>query len=88
MKIAVLGGGGFRVPMVYAGLLGRADRLSVDEFALWDVGRHRLRRVAAVCDGLARERSIRVPVREAGSLEEAVDGARFVLCAVRPGGLE
>ena len=88
VKIAVLGGGGFRVPMVYAGLLGRADRIRVDELALWDVSGGRVRRVAAVCEGLARERSIRVPVREAGSLEEAVDGARFVLCAVRPGGLE
>jgi 6-phospho-beta-glucosidase len=88
VKIAVLGGGGFRVPMVYAGLLGRADRLPVDELALWDAGAGRVRRVAAICEGLARERGARVPVREAGSLEEAVEGARFVLCAVRPGGLE
>jgi 6-phospho-beta-glucosidase len=86
--MAVLGGGGFRVPMVYAGLLGRADRLGVDELALWDAGAGRVRRMAAVCEGLARERGVRVPVREAGSLEDAVEGARFVLCAVRPGGLE
>lgn len=74
--------------MVYAGLLGRADRLPVDEFALWDVSPDRVRRVAHVCEGLARERGARLPVREAGSLEEAVEGAGFVLCAVRPGGLE
>jgi 6-phospho-beta-glucosidase len=74
--------------MVYAGLLSRADRLPVDELALFDVDEARLGRIAAVCEGLAQERGRRVPVRPTTSLEDALEGAGFVMCAVRAGGLE
>ena len=37
MKIALLGGGGFRTPQISAALLAAAPRLEVDELALYDV---------------------------------------------------
>ncbi len=88
MKVALLGGGGFRVPMVYGALLARAERLAIDEVALYDVDGERLARIAPVLDGLAREREERLPYRATTELDEALEGADFVFCAIRVGRLE
>jgi 6-phospho-beta-glucosidase len=88
VKIAILGGGGFRVPLVFGGLLERSDRLRIDEVVLHDVDPQRQRRIAAVLEGLRDERGIRLAFRSTESAEDAVDGADFVFCAIRVGGLE
>jgi 6-phospho-beta-glucosidase len=88
MKIALLGGGGFRVPMVYGALLKRAGRLGLDEVALYDVSETRLARIAPVLAGLERELGERLVVRSTTVLDEALEGADFVFCAIRPGRLE
>src|SRR5262249_45051982 len=85
MKVAVLGGGGFRVPMVYGALLARADRLHIDEVGLYDVDEARLGRIAPVLDGLALERGRELPFRPTTDLDEALDGADFVFCAIPVG---
>lgn len=87
MKVTLLGGGGFRAPMVYAGLLRLADELGVTEVALHDVAPVRLEQISAVLQGMESERGIRLPVTTTTEMEAAVDGASFVLCAIRPGGL-
>jgi 6-phospho-beta-glucosidase len=88
MKIAVLGGGGFRVPMVYGALLKRAGRLGLDEITLYDVSETRLARIVPVLEGLERELGERLAVRSTTVLDEALEGADFVFCAIRPGRLE
>jgi 6-phospho-beta-glucosidase len=88
VKITVLGGGGFRVPMVYGALLARAGRLGLDEVALYDVDDERTTRIRPVLEGLEQEQGSRLPLRVAGSLEDAVEGADFVFCAIRVGKLE
>jgi 6-phospho-beta-glucosidase len=88
MKVAVLGGGGFRVPLVYGALLARAERLGLDEVALHDVDEERTARIRPVLEGIEQERGARLPVRATTSLEEAVEGADFVFCAIRVGKLE
>ena len=88
MKIALLGGGGFRVPIVYGALLARAGRLGLDELALYDVDETRLARIAPVLDGLARESGDTLPFRATGDLDDALEGADFVFCAIRVGQLE
>lgn len=88
MKIALLGGGGFRVPMVYGALLTRARRLGLDEITLYDVSEARLGRIAPVLEGLERELGERLVVRPTTVLDEALEGADFVFCAIRPGRLE
>lgn len=88
MKIAVLGGGGFRVPMVYGALLARKNELGLDEVALYDVDAARTERIRPVLTGLEQELCTRLPLRVTGSLEEAVEGADFVFCAIRVGKLE
>src|SRR5690242_2624098 len=87
MRVAVLGGGGFRTPLVYGALLARRDSLGIDEVVLHDVDGARLERVAGVLKGLAEERGLRLPFRTTTSLDEAVEGASFVFCAIRVGGL-
>jgi 6-phospho-beta-glucosidase len=88
MKLCIVGGGGFRVPLVYGALLERAERLGLDEVVLHDIDADRLARIAAVLDGLAAEHGERLPFRVTTDLDDAVEGADFVFCAIRAGQLE
>jgi len=88
MKIAILGGGGFRVPMVYGAMLARAERLGLSEVSLYDVDERRLARIASVLEGLRGERDGGLAFATTTRLDEAVDGADFVFCAIRVGKLE
>jgi 6-phospho-beta-glucosidase len=88
VKIAVVGGGGFRVPMIYGALLARAGRLGLEEVALYDVDEWRLAQIAPVLEGLEEERDARLAFRPTTRLDEALDGADFVFCAIRVGKLE
>src|SRR5919112_463204 len=88
MKLTVVGGGGFRVPMVYGALLARRDRLPFDDVVLHDVDAGRLERIEVVLGGLAAEHGAAVPFTTTTDLDEAVDGAAFVFCAIRVGRLE
>ena len=88
MKLAVVGGGGFRVPLIYGALLDAASRLGLDDVVLHDIDEARLTRIAAVLEGLAAEHGHRLPFRTTTMLEDAVEGADFVFCAIRVGQLE
>ena len=88
MKIALLGGGGFRTPLAYAALQSVAERTHVSELVLHDVAADRLERMRLVLDGLADESPGGPPVRVTTDLEDAVRGVDFVWCAIRVGGLE
>ncbi len=88
MKLTIVGGGGFRVPLVYGALLEKAERLSLDEIVLHDIDAHRLDRIGAVLDGLAAEYGARLPFRTTTDLDDALEGADFVFCAIRSGQLE
>jgi 6-phospho-beta-glucosidase len=88
VKVALLGGGGFRTPMVYEALTRVASYVDVEELALLDLDLARIERMAAVIDGLDRERrGTVIPIRATTSLDDAVDGAGAVFAAVRVGGL-
>lgn len=95
MKLTILGGGGFRVPLVYEAVATGATGLRVDEVALQDVDAARLAAIGAVVEELGRE--LEADGRTAGplprlsvttDLREAVTGADFVFSAVRVGGAE
>ena len=88
MKIALLGGGGFRVPMVFDALLAHGGSLGLDEVTLYDVSEPRLAHITPVLEGLEQERGERLLFRPTTVLEDALDGADFVFCAIRPGQLE
>ena len=88
MKLTIVGGGGFRVPLVYGALLEKAERLNLQEVVLHDLDASRLERIGHVLDGLASEHGTRLPFRATTDLVDAVEGADFVFCAIRVGQLE
>ena len=88
MKLTIVGGGGFRVPLIYGALLDMAPRLRFDEVVLHDIDAARLQRIGSVLDGLTEERGDRLPVRTTTDLSDAVEGADYVFCAIRVGQLE
>jgi len=63
MKLTIVGGGGFRVPLVYGALLERAGRLGLAEVVLHDIDTSRLERIGSVLDGLASEHGDKLPFR-------------------------
>lgn len=87
MKLAVLGGGGFRTPAIYRALAEGRTRTRFDELVLYDVDQGRLDRIAAVIAGLDAQLGRSVPLRVTTRLEDAVDGADVVYCAIRVGGI-
>src|SRR4051812_49448468 len=88
MKLTIVGGGGFRVPLVYGALLDKKERLGLEEVVLHDIDAERLERIGGVLRGLAAERGITLPFRFTTDLVDAVEGADFVFCAIRVGQLE
>src|SRR5215212_4264559 len=88
VKLTIVGGGGFRVPLVYGALLAKRERLPFDEVVLHDLDPDRMERMAGVLHGLAQERGEELPYRATTDLDDAVEGADFVFSAVRVGRLE
>jgi 6-phospho-beta-glucosidase len=86
VKLVILGGGGFRVPLVHASLMNDPDRL-VDELVLQDVDVQRLRAIGAVIDQQAQGAAWAPKVRMVTNLADALPGADMVFSAIRVGGL-
>ncbi|MFI7014563.1 6-phospho-beta-glucosidase [Streptomyces sp. NPDC050164] len=88
MKLTILGGGGFRVPLVYGALLQDHAEGRVTHVVLHDLDSARLSAVTRVL----AEQAAGVPdapeVTATTDLDEALRGADFVFSAIRVGGLE
>ncbi|WP_226487354.1 6-phospho-beta-glucosidase [Streptomyces parvulus] len=88
MRLTILGGGGFRVPLVYGALLGDRGEGRVTRVVLHDLDAARLSAVGRVL----AEQAAGVPdapeVSVTTDLDEALRGADFVFSAIRVGGLE
>ncbi|MEV6738245.1 6-phospho-beta-glucosidase [Streptomyces sp. NPDC051104] len=88
MKLTILGGGGFRVPLVYGALLTDRAEGRVTRVVLHDLDAGRLSAVTRVL----AEQAAGVPgapeVTATTDLDEALRGADFVFSAIRVGGLE
>ncbi|MEU9996934.1 6-phospho-beta-glucosidase [Streptomyces sp. NPDC050848] len=88
MKLTILGGGGFRVPLVHGALLGDHAEGRVTRVTLHDLDGGRLSAIARVL----AEQGAGVPdapeVTATTDLDEALRGADFVFSAIRVGGLD
>jgi 6-phospho-beta-glucosidase len=80
VRVTILGGGGFRVPLICRELA--ASGLAIGEVVLYDVAPERLDVISAVlaADGL--------PLRSTTDLEVALRGADVIFAALRVGGLD
>ncbi|MFD8146693.1 6-phospho-beta-glucosidase [Streptomyces sp. NPDC059708] len=90
MRLTILGGGGFRVPLVYGALLGDHAEGRVSRVTLYDEDPARLAAMARVlADQAAASGAADAPeVTATRDLDEALRGADFVFSAIRVGGLE
>lgn len=82
MRLTILGGGGFRVPLIHRALLDRPE-LGVDEVVLYDTDQSRLAVISAV---LAARPGPGPRISTASTLDEAVTGAQVIFSAIRVGG--
>ncbi|MEO3935206.1 6-phospho-beta-glucosidase [Dermatophilaceae bacterium Soc4.6] len=90
MRLAILGGGGFRVPLVYSALLRDHSERRVTHVSLHDTDPRRLEAIAHVLAQMAGASPCEVPppaVVTTTDLDEAVRDADFVFSAIRVGGL-
>ncbi|MEU6477216.1 6-phospho-beta-glucosidase [Streptomyces sp. NPDC047017] len=88
MRLTILGGGGFRVPLVYGALLGDRAEGRVTEVVLHDLDAGRLSAVTRVLAEQAAGQPGAPAVRSTTDLDEALRGAGFVFSAIRVGGLQ
>ncbi|MDX8146172.1 6-phospho-beta-glucosidase [Lentzea sp. BCCO 10_0061] len=88
MKLVILGGGGFRVPLVYRALLADRSPRRVTQVVLHDLDSVRLAAISGVLASLATDISDAPAVTTSTDLDEALRGADFVFSAIRVGGLD
>lgn len=82
MRLVILGGGGFRVPLIHRALL-RRPQLGIDELVLADSDPSRLAVIRAVLAGPDGP-----TIRTTTSLRDALTGADVVFSAIRVGGAD
>ncbi|MFD7157374.1 6-phospho-beta-glucosidase [Kribbella sp. NPDC059898] len=88
MRLTILGGGGFRVPLVYHALLGDHGPGRITDVMLYDTDRTRLAAIGAVLRQQAAAATDPPAVTETTDLDEALRGADFIFSAIRVGGLD
>ncbi|MEV0774892.1 6-phospho-beta-glucosidase [Streptomyces sp. NPDC050428] len=88
MRLTILGGGGFRVPLVYGALLTDRGEGRVTEVVLHDLDPGRLQAVMRVLAEQAGAVADAPAVSATTDLDKALDGADFIFSAIRVGGLE
>ena len=86
-KVACIGGGGVRTPLVVFGVHECARRLGIDEIVLFDVAEERAQMMTALGQAVVRREGGSLRVRKASAFEDAVEGADFVLNSIRVGGI-
>lgn len=86
MRLTILGGGGFRVPLVYAALARSAGRVGVDEVVLQDVDARRLSAIAEVLAEFRAAHPQAPPVATTTDVDGAISGAGIIFSAIRVGG--
>ncbi len=87
MKLVLLGGGGFRTPAMFRAVASGGTAVSYDEVVLYDVDVTRLERIGAVIADIKRVLGTTTKVTTTTRLDEALEGADVIYCAIRVGGI-
>jgi len=88
MRLTILGGGGFRVPLVYRALLDDRGKGRVTNVTLHDIDASRMTVICRVRAEQAYGAADAPEVSMTTDLDEAITGADFIFSAIRIGGLE
>ena len=84
-KVTIIGGGGARTPLLIHGLAEAQDTLDIREVDIFDADAER----AAIMAELGREiAGTRFELSTPPSIEQAIEGADFVVSSIRAGGIE
>ncbi len=85
-KIALIGGGGVRTPLVIFGIHEAIKTLDADELVLFDPDAERVQIMADLGRTLVSSEGGALRIRQAATVEDAAADASFVLNSVRVGG--
>src|SRR5215216_6067876 len=85
MKIAVIGGGGVRAPLFVSSALRRASTIGLDEICLMDIRPDKLEIFAAISRQVGVMMDSPVRITHTTDAEAALDGASYVVTAIRVG---
>jgi 6-phospho-beta-glucosidase len=86
MKVTVVGGGSTYTPELVEGLALWALRGGATRVCLQDIQQDRLHVIARFCSRMARNLNSNLVVETSADLEEAIQGAGFVVLQIRVGG--
>ncbi|MCX6033214.1 MAG: glycoside hydrolase [Chloroflexi bacterium] len=87
MKIAILGAGGVRTPLIVQAMAARQERLGLTELALMDVDGERLELVAALTAAAEHSGQAKFKITRTTDPRPALAGADFVITTFRVGGI-
>jgi 6-phospho-beta-glucosidase len=88
MKLAIIGAGGVRTPLLIQSLYKRQTRLGIEQLYLMDIDPIRLNTISAVTHQLENSGKLDFKITRTGDLKEALTGADFVITTFRAGGIE
>jgi 6-phospho-beta-glucosidase len=88
IKIALIGGGGVRTPLLIFGIQEAAHLLHPQELVLYDPDVERVRIMAELGRAIVAREGGSLRVRIAASAEDAIADASFVLNSIRVGGID
>jgi 6-phospho-beta-glucosidase len=86
-KVAIIGGGGVRTPLLIYGLAQSQELLKIAELTLFDLDEARTQTIARIGREIVRRMGAGFQIRGTSRLEEAAEGADFVLSSIRVGGM-
>ena len=87
-KVTLIGGGGVRTPLVIFGINESSAHLGVEEMVLYDLDEDRAHVMCKLGRALIAREGGSLKLRVASTIEDAIDGAAFVLTAIRVGGIK
>jgi len=88
MKLAVIGAGGVRTPLIIEAILRRQDRIGITDLSLMDIDGRRLEIIAALTSHLETTNQIKFRINRTTDPGQALEGADFVIMTFRVGGIE
>lgn len=86
-KVTIIGGGGVRTPLVIHGLAQAQPAIAIGQLHLYDVDTERVETIARLGREILRRSGANFEIRVATRLEDATEGADFVLSSIRVGGI-
>jgi 6-phospho-beta-glucosidase len=85
MKLALIGGGGVRAPLLVMAVLRRAEQLGLQELCLMDIDPRKLRLFGGLSQELVRRKGSSFTLTTTTDLRTALEGAGHVVTTLRVG---